>query len=130
MSDVTCAQCGTVFAAERSTARFCSDMCRKRARRGTRPAKAGGEALAGPGAVEIHTRGELLDAQALDTAMGQAALTLAVRIDAGNEPGGIQSQMVARLGDVLATIKAQAPPVADPLTAIRARVAAKRAELG
>lgn len=129
MATKSCVQCGKAFTAKRSTAKYCSSTCRSKAslHAPVVVARSGRDLDAGPGLVEIHTRAELVEARADDSAMGAAALALARRIDDGAETGGILSQMVARLDVVLSTIKARAPQPDDPLTALRARAAAKRA---
>ena len=89
MRDYRCLQCGRTFAAHRSTARFCSDRCRKRA---SRSDDAAIPVLRAPGPVEDAARRQLDAAGNLDTALGNAALAMARKIDL---PSGSNSGLAA-----------------------------------
>ena len=85
-----------------------------------------------PGKIQQGNRGNLTDSTTaeltrtgvLDTWQGQAALILAHRIDAGDEPGGALSQLVKAHRDIMAEALAQAkrdePNLLEQLRAKRA----------
>ena len=101
-----CEQCGNEYLAQRSTARFCSDVCRSAATKAKARNAANAQLTAdetvvsivgrkasvkaprtppnpGAGGVEKTLTRELGDA--LDTSVGQQAVILARRIDSGND---------------------------------------------
>ena len=127
--NVTCT-CGTAFEARDKRAKYCSDRCRKRAQRGgqvvdlpTEPRETSRQC----GEVEKATRKELESAGRLDTALGQACLTLARRLDwPGVDTGSALSSVAGRLEDLLAKATKGAAGTAtqqyqDELAARRAR---------
>lgn len=92
--ELACATCGKPFTAKRRTAKYCSEKCKKRPQRAPKlvalahltaadlrpdppePPERGRSA-----GVADATERELADAGRLDTALGQAALSLAQRVD-------------------------------------------------
>jgi hypothetical protein len=127
----TCADCREPFEAKRPSARFCSAKCRQRAHRRAGGA-AGGEVLELPaepssepaagGSVTEATVAELEAAGRLGTALGQAAVALARRIDAGaSEPGSSFASLVRQHGATLAEAVKDAAAKADPLDELRSR---------
>ena len=116
-----CAQCGQAYAAQRSTSRYCSQVCGRKARRAqARAVRAERKAsdLAAtvtpigaptappakdvPLSVEDRARRELRSL--VDTALGQMCLQAARRLDEGRDTSaaGVASLM-KRLEDMLAT---------------------------
>lgn len=103
--NVTCT-CGTVFQARSAKARYCSDRCRKR--KGKADALGDVAPLVAPspggGAVELAVRGDLEAADRLETPLGQAALTLARRLDnPGLDTGSAMAAVAKQLEAVLAS---------------------------
>jgi hypothetical protein len=100
-----CEVCPTEFEAKRASAKYCSERCKKRAQRrpgGTTaakvlplPAEPASEPALG-GSVAAATFAELESAGRLGTAVGQAALALARRIDAAGAETGSSLAAVAR----------------------------------
>lgn len=126
----SCADCKTDFEAKRASAKYCSERCKKRAQR--RP---GGTAApvvdlkparipeAPPsGSVAAATRAALDKAGRTDTPAGQAALTLATRIDwAQMETGAGLAALVRQHLATLAEAVRGAEKAADPLDELRMR---------
>ena len=115
---VTC-PCGTTFEARSSKARYCSDRCRKRTAKAATivqlqlPAPQVDEFQPGP--VATATKAALVDADRLGTPLGQAALALAVRLDApgldtGSAMAAVARQLEALLGTVLKGAAASTAP--------------------
>lgn len=100
----TCAVCGAGFEAKRAAAKYCGERCRKRAQRrpgGTKavkvlelPAEPTSETPST--AVAAATVVELERAGRLETAVGQAALVLAQRIDANSGETGASLASLTR----------------------------------
>lgn len=129
--DVTC-PCGTTFTAKSLRARYCSDRCRKRRQRGGAvvelPTVTEDEAPPVTVGVLAATTRELTEAGRLDTALGQACLALARRLDLpGVDTGSAMASVAARLEDLLAKAtkgagKATSPgQMADELAERRAK---------
>lgn len=127
----TCAVCGTPFTAQRSTARYCSGSCRARKSQGaevlpiTPP-----EAPAGGGVLEA-TRRELDEADRLNTALGQAAMVLARRVDASDRDAGSAAAAVTReWRAMLAEAVKGSAAQSSPLDRARDELAKRRAARG
>jgi hypothetical protein len=132
---------GVEFEARRSTAKYCSDKCRQRARRGTKAAAAvartSTDEQAG-GLVEA-VRKQLAEAGRLNTVDGQAALVLAKQATATGATGvsALIKEMRQVLSAAMVGVEAPSPPGSvvpeDQLTKARkareqkARQAARRA---
>lgn len=128
---VTCT-CGTEFEARSAKARYCSDRCRKRKNKGAEivelaASKAAlGESDSGP--VESATARELADSDRLETALGQACLTLARRLDnPGLDTGSAMSAVAGRLEAMLAAATRGAAKATSPQQ-LRDELAARRAK--
>jgi hypothetical protein len=122
--DRNCDVCGIAYSAHRPNSRFCSDTCRKRAQRGALTAENGrSEAeFEGPGAVEGATLAALEAAGRLETPLGQAALTLARRLDhSEREPAAGVATVAKQLGATLEAATAGANKAADPLDELKTR---------
>jgi hypothetical protein len=122
--------CPTEFEAKRASAKYCSERCKKRAQRrpgGTKTA----EVLALPAEptrdpegdwLAQATEAELRNAGRLSSAIGQAALALARRIDAsGGETGSALASLVREHRATLAEAVKDAAKAADPLDELRNR---------
>jgi hypothetical protein len=117
-----CDSCQVVYEAKRRASRFCSERCRKRAQRGhvvalpatepERPAESSG--------LRAAVLGELAAAGREQTALGQAALGLAVRIEQGADTGSAVASLVRELRATLAEALADARPV-SALDELKAR---------
>ena len=102
--DVTC-PCGKTFEARSSKARYCSDRCRKRKVKAEvielLTSSVGDDSA---GSVATATARELTEAGRLDTALGQACMALARRLDMpGVDTGSALAAVAARLESMLAT---------------------------
>lgn len=146
---VVCTVCGGEFEAARRTARFCSSKCRVRAHRakkdpaaaapavvvalkaaaaggGEEPAAAGKPPAAGPGRVEASALAELEECGRVGTALGQAVLVLARRLDASErDTGAAVASLSKQLGDTMALAVAGAAQQGDTVDELRARRDAK-----
>jgi len=122
--DRHCDVCAKPLDAQRSDARFCSDRCRKRAARGGIPradASVPPEGRSGQGSGTLDAvRFELTAAGRLDSWLGQAALSLAERIDASTAVMGYAA-LIKELRSTMDAALAGAETVADPLDELRAR---------
>ena len=133
----TCVMCPTEFEAKRASAKYCSEKCKKRAQRqpgGVKTAKVlelSAEAASEPapsvgGSVTAATAVELTQAGRLETALGQAALALARRIDHGaTETGSGFASLTRQHRETLAEAVKGANVVADPLDELRTKVELK-----
>jgi hypothetical protein len=120
-----CDHCGATYPALRSTSRYCGDTCRQRARRAAQRADAGPLV---PGPVWDATRAELAAAGLLDTALGQAALVLALHIDSTTPATARALAALCKAHrEVLTDVLRTAPPrTDDPVTRLRSRVRDRR----
>ncbi len=122
----TCNFCSTTYEAKRSSSKFCSGLCRSRARfTETMP----NVAMQAGGALEATTLAELTAAGVHESVEASCALLLARRIDAGD--GFTLSGLAATVREFRTTYKAamvKAPPPDSPLEVIRRRRAARMAE--
>lgn len=145
---VPCSECDTEFVAQRSTARFCSESCKKRAKRGR--ARAEGQAskvgalasvtsLRGAGApvprqtVSIESRVVRELGPQLDSALGQQCLLIAQRLDdrldlSGSAVAALSKRLEAMLETVAAirAAKATTADVEDPLDFLARRAEERR----
>jgi hypothetical protein len=119
-----CAFCGDGFAAQRSTAKYCSRKCNVAASKArTRPVLASAAGVAGTVA---SVQAELEAAGRADTYLGSAALALAERIDRSTAVMGFAA-LVKELRSTMAAALAGAAVAADPLDELAARRDGKRA---
>lgn len=126
----SCVVCGTEFEAKRSAAKYCGARCRQRAHR--RPeAASDAKVLAlsaelasetSAGGTAAATAVELERAGRLETALGQLALALARRIDAGDaETGSSLAALARQHRETLAEAVRDAQQAVDPLDELRKR---------
>lgn len=127
-----CASCGADFVGQ-STAKYCSDRCRQRGRRGhlavaaTDPAAVPPPVLGGHPGLVAAVRGELVEAEALGSGLGQTVLVLAGRIESGQDTGAGLAALVREMRAVLEEIKTMsAAQSVSRLDEMRARRDAKR----
>lgn len=135
-----CEVCGETFEAKRKTARFCSDRCRMRAHR--RPAETEQTPPVTPPVASPDRGGLQNDAASLaqaaqtelqaagreTTAVGQAVLALARRIDANtSETGSSLAAMVREFRAAHADALKGAGETGDPVDELKARRDRKRA---
>jgi hypothetical protein len=124
----TCASCGRPFEATSHRATYCGPTCRKRASRGAvvtdiaerrpGPTKATGLVLA--------VTAELEEAERLETAMGQTALALAVRLESGVDTGSAVAALTRELRATMEAATAGARAVGSPLQQMRDELAERR----
>lgn len=86
----SCAACGRQFEAKRVAAKYCSDLCRKRAQRGkvAQPAESSPVAATGPGPVERQVRADiaaLVTAHPMGESLAEMSYALARTLDAGTD---------------------------------------------
>lgn len=122
----TCECCGRDYSAKRATSRFCSDVCRMRAKRGGSAPKL----RAVTDLPKRHHAGSLLgsvmialeEAKALETPAGRLAVSLATRIDdpESNDSGSAVASLSRELRAVLGEALARSSKSASPLDEIRA----------
>lgn len=127
----SCGVCGNSFEAKRAAAKYCGEVCRKRAQRqpgGVKAADvaptppAADEPSPEPGPTAAATTAELERADRLNTAIGQAALVLAKRIDASStETGGSLASLVREHRATMAEALRDTDGQADPLDELRTR---------
>ncbi|WP_202235285.1 hypothetical protein [Actinacidiphila reveromycinica] len=129
----TC-DCGKEFEAKRSSARYCSERCKKRAQRRPGGVEADVKVLPRPaddegdGALAEVVRAELAAVARAETSAGQVALALARRIDgAEQESGASLAALVKEFRASLAAATAGAEVETDPIDELRAHVQRKRA---
>lgn len=122
--DRNCDVCGIAYTAHRPSSRFCSDTCRKRAQRGALTVEEGGFEAENeaPGPVEGATLVALEAAGRLETPLGQAAVTLARRLDRSQrEPAAGVATVAKQLGATLEAATAGVRRSADPLDELKLR---------
>ncbi len=105
--------------------RFCDATCRKRASR--RPDEAPGTFEPDGGGLLDALRRELEAAGRLDTALGQQALALAVKLSSPFDTGSAMAAVSRELRAVREEALRGAEQAADPLDELRLRRDAKRA---
>lgn len=86
----SCGACGRPFEAKRLAAKFCSDLCRKRAQRGKTMPQAEGSPppAAGTGLVERQVRADiaaLVTAHPMGESLAEMSYALARLLDAGTD---------------------------------------------
>lgn len=121
-----CDLCGTPYQAKRAS-RYCSPACRSQAsaaRVGRKVVPT--EPVVVESSVAAAVRAELQAVGRLDTVAGQAALTLAARVDAQAETGAALAALVKQLHATMATATADASESLDVLDELRARREARR----
>lgn len=131
-----CVVCEATFMAQRSTARFCSERCKKRAQRSpggvdgpltspspsVEPATYMAPQDGARGGVYGATFAELSAAGRTTTSLGQVALALAERLDDGSGETGSSLASVAREWRAVLAVAVQgAVKISDPVDELQAR---------
>jgi hypothetical protein len=139
-----CAVCGSGFETKSPAGKYCGERCKKRAQRGPKltvvelpvappsadaspPAKTDANPNSKDGPVTAATRKELDEAGRLDTALGQAALFIAQRIDFVGlaDTGSGVAALLKEHRTALAEAVKDAETDDDPIEAIRRSAAIK-----
>lgn len=127
-----CASCGRPFEASSPRATYCGATCRKRASRGAVVTDIA-ERRPGPsratGLVLAVTK-ELEEADRLETALGQAALALANRLETGVDTGSAVASLTRELRATMEAATAGARAVRSPLEQMRDELAERRRARG
>lgn len=128
-----CLGCGGVIRSTNPRAVYCGSNCRSAASKAraaglpTTPRTLIPVPAVGDGSPVVGaTRAELDQANRLDTALGQAALALAARIDSGMDTGSSMAAAVKQLQVTLAAATAGAAGVVSRLDQMRERRDLKR----
>ena len=135
--DRPCDACGTTYTAKRAASKFCSARCRTRASRGQQV----GELVALPatpaapepetaGAVERATTVALVEADRIDSPLGQVALALARRIDQPGIDTGSAVAALARQLEATLTAATRGAVAATSPQQLRDELAQRRAAHG
>ena len=124
----SCPMCGEPFASSRPSAKFCSDRCRQRNKRGSAPVPAKPIDTKSEETTRLVqlVSAELERAGKLDSPLGEQAVQLAVLM---TQPGGTQGGVAAlsrELRSVLEVVLSTAVVGVDPLDELKARRDAKR----
>ncbi len=123
--DPSCAACRRPLTGKRSDARFCDATCRKRGSR--RPETPVAAETPDSGGLLDALRRELDDAGRLETALGQQAIALAVKLASPHDTGSAMAAVSRELRAVREEALRGAEQAADPLDELRLRRDAKRA---
>lgn len=114
-----CAACGESFTAQRSTARYCSETCKKRAQR----APVASDGVSG---LLATIQDQLRAAGRLETVPGQQALEVARQMTAPRQSGSAVAALSKELRALMAEAMKGVAVVADPVDELRRRRDAKR----
>ena len=118
---VVCEECGSSFDAARPSRRFCTDTCRKRNARSGSVIPLRSPDVASVGSVLEMARSEMDEAGLSDTTTGRVILSLAARIDAGNETGAATAALAKELGSWMDKARVQANRAVSPVDELRRR---------
>lgn len=119
----SCADCGRRFTAKRLAAKYCSDLCRKRAQRRKSPRLAEGPPAAarGPGPVERAVRADIaamITAHPAGEALAEMSYALARRLDAGTDGApAVNRELRANLAELGRLAVDDGDELADELSA-------------
>lgn len=119
--DRTCAACGEKLDGDLRR-KYCGETCRKRYQRGARAVpEERSEKQQGVGSVAAATLLELQESKRLHTALGQTALALAHRIDAGGDTGAGVASLAKQLQATLEAATSDGQVEGDPLDELTRR---------
>ncbi len=119
-----CDACGTEYEAQRKTSRYCSTRCRMRASR--RPEAPVAAEMPESGGLLEALRRELVEAGRLETALGQQAMALAVKLGSPSDTGSAMAAVSRELRAVREEALRGAGQDASPLSRARDELAARR----
>ena len=124
----SCDICGGAYEAKRPNSKYCGDTCRKRASRGAVPADEVPTLVPDleVGPVESALLAELTEVERTKTALGQAALALARRVDIGRDTGAGLASLVKQLEATAKAATANVKSDASPLDLMRDELAERR----
>ncbi len=117
-----CERCGKAFTARNSRARFCGNVCRSEAHRG----KAVALVPQPKTGLTESLVAELETAERLSTTLGQAALAIASRIDAGGETGAAIASLSRELRALRSEVLADVAPKGSKVETMRDELAERR----
>jgi hypothetical protein len=126
--DRKCDVCGDTYDAKRPNSKYCGDTCRKRAQRGA-VTEAEVPTLVPDlevGPVETALLAELTEVERAASALGQAALALARRVDIGRDTGAGLASLVKQLEATAKAATADVKSAASPLDRMRDELAERR----
>jgi hypothetical protein len=134
MAERSCDICGKIYEAKRKTSKFCGDTCRARHTRATaaKAAATGTSRTAAPVVdyerppLSAAVRAELEDMKRHETAVGQVALSLALRIETGMDTGSAMASLSKELRAALNEALRGAKDTQSGLEGIRDELAARR----
>lgn len=118
----SCGDCGRLFEAKRKSAKYCSDLCRKRAQRRRTPRSAEGRPPAGngPGPVERHVRADiaaLVTSHPMGEALAEMSYALAGLLDAGTDgAAAVNRELRANLVELSRLAVDEGDDLADELS--------------
>jgi hypothetical protein len=118
----SCADCGRSFEAKRLSAKYCSDLCRKRAqrRKSPPPAEVRPPAGTGPGPVERQVRADiaaLVTSHPMGEALAEMSYALARMLDAGADgPAAVNRELRANLVELSRLAVDDGDELADELS--------------
>jgi hypothetical protein len=128
-----CDVCGKDYDAKRATSQFCGGTCRARARRGREAeavaapaATAGSQPTGDRPALHAAVLAELVEVKRESTALGLAALSLAMRIETGMDTGSALASLTRELRATRADALQGAKDTRSGLEGIRDELAARR----
>lgn len=125
-TDRVCEQCGGPMVGKTMRARYCSSTCRSHKAKGRPASKPKRAAKPGVGAMVEAVRAELAAAGQESSALGAAALALAMRVDHGSsETGSAFAVLVKELRATLAVALVGATSVGDGVDELERRREAK-----
>lgn len=118
----SCEACDRRFEAKRLSAKYCSDLCRKRAQRGkVAPPAAVGPPAGVPGAVERQVRADiaaLVTAHPMGESLAAMSFVLARALDAGTDaPAAVNRELRANLVELSRLAVDDSDDLADELSA-------------
>lgn len=136
--DRVCLECSTVFTARRSTARFCTDLCRTRARVKRQSAGGSSPSARGVERAGAPTRPLIYESAVVEFERGGVsgsvaatqALSIAILLDDAGTADASRSGLSREFSRLRAEALRDVPTPGDPVDEIRARVAAKRLGAG
>lgn len=127
--DRNCDICGDIYPAKRPNSKYCGDKCRKRAQRGAVSAVEQVPTLVPDlevGPVESALLAELTEVERAATALGQAALALARRVDIARDTGAGLAALVKQLEATAKAATADVKSAASPLDQMRDELSERR----
>lgn len=125
-----CDACGVDYEAKRPQARFCSDLCRKRASRNPRLTKATPATAAPVAATTAHSVTSRTEQRIVDLGLeldpgAAVALVLARRLDSDAETGAAVATLAKQYAAYMEDLGKRGKRAADPLDELQQRLLRK-----